>query len=158
MNYLFIYGMFFETNALASFDYWLRIDADSNVIFRVDPFEHMHATSTHILYQGPYSGGGCTDTLSEEVDTYLAANAIQKSEAIRTALIYQSYYYGNLMAGNLNIFRSTRYKDFAAYLVKKQGIWKYRWDDQHILCYASNIFWPGRSARINALNKHGEYR
>ena len=155
MNYVFIYGMFFDSDALAPFDYWLRIDADSVVRFAADPFEMMHETGKNVLYQGPFRGGGCTERLNAEMEEYVSARNIDPPVQFLHALREQQFFYGNLMAGNLNTFRTWQYRQFAGHFIRRLGVWRYRWDDQHILCYALNLFWPGTGGRIRASNAHG---
>ena len=154
MNYVFIYGMFFDSDALAPFDYWMRIDADSVVRFAADPFHQLHITGTNMLYQGPFRGGGCTQGLNEEMERYVAAHGIRPTEEFRNALRHEQFFYGNLMAGNLDTYRTPNYRHFASHFISSLGVWRHRWDDQHILCYALNLFWPGTGDRIRASNAH----
>ena len=65
MNYFFTYGMFFDTDVLAKYQYWMRLDADSEIMSaEEDPFSHAAKNDFVFAFRDRvYSGGGCNHGL-----------------------------------------------------------------------------------------------
>mmetsp|Transcript_117026 Transcript_117026/g.227548 ORF Transcript_117026/g.227548 Transcript_117026/m.227548 type:complete len:346 (+) Transcript_117026:85-1122(+) len=144
MNYVFTYGMFFDTDVLHKYRYWLRIDSDSRVKdVQEDPFQAMRRQNLTFAYrEQPFTEACCTTEMPAKVEAFIAEHGIKPvvPAFLQGYMKKLTYFYGNIGAGNLEFFTSPSYKAFVSYLLKQGGVWKYRWDDQHIYAQAMAIF------------------
>jgi len=144
MNYVFTYGMFFDTDVLHKYQYWLRLDSDSRVTHvQEDPFLAMKSQNLTFAYrETEFNGACCTEEMPSTIDAFIAGHGIKPPEPafLQRYMKDLVYFYGNAGAGNLAFFTSPAYKAFIGHMLKQGGFWRHRWDDQHIYAQAMAIF------------------
>lgn len=143
MNYIFTYAMFFETEALAKYKYWMRMDADlmlTNVA--EDPFKKMRSEDWVFSYRDIISDNRCNVGFQKEVKAYSRSRMVQplNSTFFNNFTDRHMEFYGNLGAGYVPLFRSDSYRKLVtSILIDTGNVWKFRWDDQHMYAYAISL-------------------
>jgi len=80
--------------------------------------------------------------MPSKIEAFIAEHGIKPPEPafLQSYMKRLVYFYGNAGAGKVEFFTSPSYKAFMGYMLKQGGIWKHRWDDQHIYAQAMAIF------------------
>lgn len=159
MNYIFTYAMFFNTPALAKYQYWMRVDAEVEVLEvpQEDPFAVMAQNNWVFSYDAVNEGIHCNKGLPKAIRSFAELHGYEPINKT----FYDDYldrfinFPGHIGAGDLSFFRSIRYKSMMEYILQTGGIWKFRWDDQHIYAMASALFaTPAQVGKIPMNVKH----
>lgn len=146
MNYIFTYAMFFGTSALSKYRYWMRVDAevDLHESPTEDPFVVMEQNGWIFSYYGETPHSACDKGLPAALREFVALQHITPPNQT----FYEDYmdrnihWPGFIGAGDLSFFQGLQYRSAIEYILQTGGIWKYRWDDQHLYAQVSAIFLP----------------
>eukprot|EP00929_Paragymnodinium_shiwhaense_P000138 TRINITY_DN100383_c0_g1_i1.p1 TRINITY_DN100383_c0_g1~~TRINITY_DN100383_c0_g1_i1.p1 ORF type:complete len:429 (-),score=57.35 TRINITY_DN100383_c0_g1_i1:984-2270(-) len=162
MNYIFTYGMFFDSPALSKYKYWMRIDADAWIEDVVqDPFEQMAQNGWVFAYRQAFTDAICNVHYRDEVREYVRKNKIKPKDN----KFFWDYterwinFYGNLGAGYVPFFQNDHYKKLITHILDGGWLWWYRWDDQHTYAMACSLFGlPSQVGPIKMKVKHNQER
>jgi len=134
----FFSGEVFKHPALAKYDYYWRLDDDSQYLTEVetDPFEYMqqhgkvYGWNIWMYESQPIAG----TTLWTTTHKYLKEKSIIPSPEFKNIETLSGgynrcHYWNNFELVDLNFFRSQAYMDYYDYLDKVGGFYLYRWGD-----------------------------
>lgn len=144
MNRFRTYEMY-RHPALASFDYFVQLDTDTNVEkpMPYNPVERMAAAGAvfgfyHVEVR-PDKKHDCNDDMYESIDRWIKRSSLSPKYYPPRGTSYT----GNFNIGDLRFLRSEQYYSFARWINdEEKGIWSKRWGDQAFLPNILGVYFP----------------
>merc|ERR1719491_1746277 len=142
----FFFHDLFETNLLADFKYWMRMDTDSCLegAVAMDPFSQLDKT-TDLAYLHNVKGRDCTsDRIVQGLHNFATEYAKSHSKPLPEALDSTSAacvgtYGNNIEIGRISAFQSKEVRDFQNAVRNANGIYDHRWGDAALRRLTVNI-------------------
>eukprot|EP00929_Paragymnodinium_shiwhaense_P093173 TRINITY_DN53303_c0_g1_i1.p1 TRINITY_DN53303_c0_g1~~TRINITY_DN53303_c0_g1_i1.p1 ORF type:complete len:376 (-),score=71.98 TRINITY_DN53303_c0_g1_i1:807-1934(-) len=140
-SYLLAYGMFFDSDVLSQYTYWLRVDANADLRgFDTDPFQLMAQEKWRFAYRQMGSSWACNVNLPKQMRDYMELNLLEP----RDKALFDAYcsdwklFSGGLEMGYVPLFQSDEYRKLldTVFVGGDGPVWAYHWDFEHMYAMA----------------------